>query len=110
MTSVALDIQPFGVGIAAVIFFMGGLLRMVYALMFESAEPGAPTLEGKVLAGAAAFKSTQSGQPALPSKMSITVDNYVSPASGNWRNTSELEPRSVTEGTTKLFTKKSADQ
>ena len=41
MISVALKIEPFGVGIASVFFFMGGLLRMVYALMFESSEPGA---------------------------------------------------------------------
>jgi hypothetical protein len=34
MISMALDIEPFGVGIAVVVCFIGGLLRMAYALMF----------------------------------------------------------------------------
>jgi len=102
MLSMALGIRPFGVGIAVVLFFFGGLMRMVYALMFESEEPGAPTLEEKVLAGTAAFKGPQR-QRALPPESTESAFNFISPGTGNWRDTNELQPTSVVEGTTKLL-------
>ena len=101
MLTVALRLEPFAVAIASVLFFIGGLLRMVYALMFESAEPGAPTLEEKVLGGTAAFKA-QRDNAALP-EPTVSYVGYVSPATGNWRDTNELQPVSVTENTTKLL-------
>ena len=41
--------------------------------------------------------------PALPPQQSIPVSVYAQPQAGNWRDTNDLEPRSVTEGTTKLL-------
>jgi len=103
MISLALNIEPFLVGIAVVVCFIGGLLRMVYALMFESAEPGVPTLEEKVIARAAAFKSTEADPRALPPPQYVPAANQFAPPGGNWRDTNDLQPVSVTEGTTKLL-------
>ncbi len=102
MLSVMLRIDPVAAGVASVFFFMGGVLRMVYALMFESVEPGAPTLEEKIIAGAATFNAKQD-QKALAPDRSDSATSYVSPATGNWRDTNDLQPRSVVEGTTKLL-------
>lgn len=105
MVSMALNIEPFLVGIAVVLCFIGGLLRMVYAVMFESAEPGVPTLEEKVIAGAAAFKSSATAPQALPPPQYIPAANHFAPSGGNWRDTNDLQPTSVTESTTKLLDK-----
>jgi len=105
MISVALRVEPFAVGIASVLFFMGGLLRMVYALMFESNLPGSGTLEDHLAAGKAALAGRGTVQPALPPQREFSVDQYVSPASGNWRDTNDLTPASVTEKTTRLLEK-----
>jgi len=102
MISLALNIEPIGVGIAVVVCFIGGLLRMVYALMFESTDPGGPTLEEKTLGGAAAFKPAN--QHVLPPQHSVPVSGFAGPLAGAWRDTNELQP-SVTEGTTKLLDK-----
>ncbi len=103
MVTLALNIEPFLVGAAVIICFVGGLLRMVYALMFESAESGTPTLEEKVLAGTSSLRSPAPN--ALPPQHSVPAPQYFAPASGNWRDTNELQPTSVTENTTKLLEK-----
>jgi len=103
MITIALKIEPFLVGIAVVLCFIGGLLRMVYALMFESAEVGGQTLEEKVISGAATLRASHT--PALPPQSSMPTSDYISPRAGNWRDTNELEPASVTESTTKLLEK-----
>lgn len=101
MVTVALNIEPFLVGFAVVFCFMGGLLRMAYALMFESSEPGVPTLEEKVLAGANTLSSVKA--KGLPPQSSVPAQNYFTPAAGNWRDTNDLQPTSVTESTTRLL-------
>lgn len=101
MVTVALNIEPFLVGFAVVFCFMGGLLRMAYALMFESSEPGIPTLEEKVLAGANTLSGVKAN--ALPPRSSAPAQSYFTPAAGNWRDTNDLQPTSVTESTTRLL-------
>ena len=103
LITLAFNAKPFGVAIAAVLFFMGGLLRMAYALMFESVEPGGPTLEDKIMGNTPAFKS-QLKQPMLP-EPSVAYVGHVTPRAGNWRDTNELAPPSVVEGTTQLLEK-----
>lgn len=102
MISMGIGIRPFGVGIAVVLCFIGGLLRMVYALMFESEEPGAATLEEKLFAHAATINDPRQ-QKVLPPQQSIPASDFMSPATGNWRDTNDLQPVSVTESTTKLL-------
>ncbi len=108
MLTVALRIEPFLVGFAVVLCFIGGLLRMVYALMFESAEPGAPTLEEKFIAGAAALNAPPPNQQALPNGQSIPASSFMPPTAGNWRDTNDLQPTSVNENATKLLEKDEA--
>lgn len=108
MISMALNIEPFPVGIAVVVCFIGGLLRMVYALMFESAESGTQTLEEKVLTGTSSLRSATPN--ALPPQNAVPAPQYFAPAAGNWRDTNDLQPTSVTEGTTKLLEKDEAPQ
>lgn len=91
------------VPIAAVISFMGGLLRMIYALMFEDKEelifdsdfPKPNAIGGKAK------------QNALPPQQSIPVSDFVPPPPGSWHTTNDLvQPPSVTDNTTKLLQKK----
>lgn len=105
MISLQLKLEPFLVGIAVVLCFVGGLLRMVYALMFESAQPIGSTVDEKLApGGVAAFKS-HPPPSALPPQLSVPTGDYVSPAAGNWRDTNDLQPASVVDGTTKLLEK-----
>jgi hypothetical protein len=99
----ALDVRPFIVAIVAILFTVGGLLRMAYALMFESNQAGEKTIEEKL------FSRNQMTQahdtPALPESRSTPASDYASPA-GTWRDTNELAiPHSVTDNTTKLLEK-----
>ncbi|MBK8467342.1 MAG: zinc ribbon domain-containing protein [Chloracidobacterium sp.] len=103
MISLALNVEPIAVGVAVIICFIGGLLRMVYALMFESAEPSAPTLEEKIVAGTASLHSAKPN--FLPPQNTVPDAQFFAPASGNWRDTNDLTPTSVTESTTKLLEK-----
>lgn len=106
MISVALKVEPIAVGIAVVICFIGGLLRMAYALMFESPDIGAQRSGEKF---AASTPSLPSARPnALPPQNTIPAPEYFAPATGNWRETNDLQPASVTEGTTKLLEKDEA--
>jgi hypothetical protein len=98
-----LRIAPVIIPIVAVLSFMGGLMRIIYALMFES----------KQAAGDAAivsqFTQGQISGPgsygALPPQTSIPVSDFQMPRAGSWRETDDLEPSSVTDSTTKLLEK-----
>lgn len=100
MLSRAIGISPALTGVTAVMLFIGGLLRMVYALMFEDAE--APLeVHGRPPAG---LHGSRAGVNALPAQ-SAYEGAYVNPLGVNWRDTGDLQPRSVVEGTTKLLEK-----
>jgi len=96
--------NPWPIGL--VLFLVGGagVLRIAYALMFESGNPAAlPASSGNqytdhALPGTGATTS-------LPPKQTPSAEEYVSPGIGGWRDTNELEPTSVTENTTKLLEK-----
>jgi hypothetical protein len=97
--------EPFGVVISAILLFVGGLLRMVYALMFESNEPTGKTIEQNMYQAAQTLLNKQPNQNALPPPQSIPAASYIPPSQGNWRDTNDLEPSSVTDPTTKLLQK-----
>lgn len=102
-----LGIEPFLPAISAILFFMGGLLRVVYALMFESGVPGGKTLEEKVLSGTPILAGKEKAGE-LPPARSIPVSVYAPPpGAGHWRDTNDLDqnPSSVTDSTTKLLHK-----
>ena len=98
-----LGIRPWGIPMAAITLFVGGLLRMAYAAMFESPIPSGKTLDESAYAGAQRLLNRQPTAHGLPPQQSYPVSFYVQPAAGNWRDTSDLQPTSVTEGTTKLL-------
>ncbi len=98
-----MNFEGYIVGIAALLTFLGGVLRMLYALLFESNNPGDETLEDTLIETRQKLFSKKSTVNALPPQQSIPVANYVPPAAGHWRDTNELQPKSITENTTKLL-------
>jgi hypothetical protein len=103
MIAVGLRLSPFPIGVVAILLTVGGLLRIAYALMFESNEPGEMTIEEKLLSSSKLKKTPEI--PTLPAKQSTSATDYTSPA-GTWRDTNDLAiPHSVTDNTTKLLEK-----
>ena len=103
--SKGLDITPVFVAITAILLPIGGLLRVAYALMFESSV-GDGVSANEALAGSfAAMPGRHGVQGALPPQRTPASD-YISPPAGVWRDTNDLKtPASVTEETTKLLHK-----
>ena len=93
------------IGLAAVIFFLGGVLRMIYALIFESSNPAEKTLEQNVYQTAQKLLNKKPQANALPPTQSVPASSYIPPMQGNWRDTNDLTPTSVTDNTTKLLQK-----
>jgi hypothetical protein len=89
------------VAISAVIFFAGGLMRILYALLFESSTPGVKSdAAADVPAVAPAQLDARARVSALPPAQSIPVPNFTP----RRMNTAELrQPPSVTENTTRLL-------
>jgi predicted membrane channel-forming protein YqfA (hemolysin III family) len=96
--------EPFAVVISVILLTVGGLLRMIYAWMFESAEPAAPN-EQSSQQNASNILTGSRNQNALPPQQSIPTSSYMPPRAANWRDTNDLEPSSVTDATTKLLQK-----
>lgn len=93
------------VGLAAIIFFLGGILRMIYAAIFESGNPADTTLEENVMQTAQKLLNKKPQANALPPQQEIPASSYIPPTQGNWRDTNDLTPTSVTDSTTKLLQK-----
>ena len=98
----ALDVEPWPMGIAIFLLGGGGLLRIAYALMFES--KFAPALPEGRHDRELNSSTTIVSPAALPP---LAASEYISPQSGRWLDTNDLEPTSVTESTTKLLEKDS---
>jgi hypothetical protein len=97
--------EPFAVVISAILLGVGGLLRMAYALMFESNEPVGGNVARSAFQTAPNFLSGSQNPNALPSSQTIPAASYMPPKHGNWRDTNDLETSSVTDPTTKLLQK-----
>jgi hypothetical protein len=99
LITLALNIEPFLPVLAAILFGVGGLLRVIYALMFESG-----TTARDAITSASLPEITES-RNALPPSYSIPISAYTSPTAGAWRDTNDLQgtPGSVTDSTTKLL-------
>lgn len=95
----------FIVAIAALLTFVGGILRMIYAALFESNDADDATLEENLLQTSRAFLNKKQTANQLPPQQSIPTSAYVPPSAGHWRDTNDLEPSSVTDNTTKLLEK-----
>ena len=97
-------------GFFAIAGFLGGILMMIFSLMFLPKEEKGVSYE----AGfnnphqTAQFTGMNTQQTALPPPTSQPVDSYMPPVAGSWKapDTGELaRPGSVTENTTKLLNK-----
>lgn len=76
------------VGLAALITFWGGILRMAYALIFEGNET--ETLEQKSLKFYRRVFKKEKNQEQLPPAQSIPVSDYSNARQGMWRETADL--------------------
>jgi hypothetical protein len=107
IVTIAAEAEPFFVVAAFILTFVAGILRMLYAFLFESKSPGAvsenvlPDSIQNILPG-------KKSQSALPPQQGVPAASYVPPvAAPNWRETNDLmqKPPSVTDSTTKLLQK-----
>ena len=100
----ALTIGPEPVAITAILLTVGGLLRIAFALMFESGVSGGNILEQNAMAASQTLFAGKKEAGELPPAQSIPASAYAPPGTGRWRETNELEtPGSVTDNTTKLL-------
>jgi hypothetical protein len=105
MIAIALTAGPFVPLMSALLLIGGGMLRSIYAFMFESPGETLGTLpSGTELPGA--------NMPSLNAATDLPAGTYAPPQSGMWRDTNELltEPGSVTDNTTKLLEREARDQ
>jgi hypothetical protein len=95
--------EPWPVGDVVALLGMGGILRIIYALMFESGVPVAlqAAKSSRELNPTAPAFSTS----ALPPQRDIPATEYASPRPAAWRDAETREPASVTDDTTKLLEK-----
>lgn len=97
-----LNFEGYLVGITALLTFLGGVLRMIFALLFESNDPTEKTLEENVYQSAQTLLNKKQKSKSLPPPQSIPASGYIPPTAGNWRDTNDLDKvPSVTEHTTK---------
>ncbi|HMJ09487.1 MAG TPA: hypothetical protein VK468_10805, partial [Pyrinomonadaceae bacterium] len=95
------DMMPWPAGIAVFLLGGGGLLRMVYALFFESGRADGHSLGEAERRPASILPFPQ------PTRQLKAEDgsSYIAPTLFGTPDTNDLEPRSVTEGTTSLLEK-----
>lgn len=93
------------IGILAITGVFGTMMIMIASLIFL---PSSKTSFAKFAAlptpnnhGLPRYQQNQ----ALPPQQSMPASAYTSPQAGNWRDTSDLQPTSITEGTTRLLDK-----
>ncbi len=94
-------------GVSAIIGIFGGMIMAVSALIFlEKAKPAFPVIQNAFPPQSQQYNMPgQMDHAALPPQQSIPVSAYASPQPGNWRDTNDLQPGSVTESTTRLLDK-----
>jgi hypothetical protein len=99
ISTFGLGIEPWPVGLVVAFLGVGGLLRIIYALMFESKTPIAVARDTREIHPPSDFATS-----ALPPQRDIPASQYASPA-GLWVEAETREPASVTDSTTKLLEK-----
>lgn len=99
------------IALMAITGIFGSMLWLLGALVFlPSSKPawaGKPTFASPPLPMPATLHGRQAGM-ALPPQQTQPAANYRSPGVGAWRDTNDLQPTSVTEGTTRLLDQEEA--
>lgn len=98
ISTFGLGIEPWPVGIIVALCGGGGILRILYAVMFEAKHANALSAGANRIEFPAGDFSTS----ALPPQRTMSASEYASPA-GTWRDPATREPTSVTDNTTKLL-------
>jgi hypothetical protein len=102
-----LEPLEFLIGVTAIVCFVGGLLRMLYALLMEEAYPVIEVDQG------AGYAATGIPQVATSARNVALPPASANPATG-WRprpNTAEIyQPPSITENTTRLLNKEDPER
>ena len=92
--------------VSAILGIFGGLILMISSFVFL---PKAPKHllydQNAFLPPGQRPQGPRSDHMALPAEQSIPASSYAAPRAGNWRDTNDLEPASVTENTTRLLDK-----
>ena len=91
--------------ISAVTAIFGGLILMICSLMFLKKERALPPMQYGYPAQPQEIHGTQNQGYALPPQQTMPAQAYGAPRPGNWRDTNDLQPTSVTESTTRLLDK-----
>ncbi|MEO6334365.1 MAG: hypothetical protein ABIO91_05210 [Pyrinomonadaceae bacterium] len=106
MLSIAANLKPFLPLLAVFLFGVGGVLRIVYAMLFESGIGASGVFETNALTGAT------TNATALPPFRYTPASTYASPPGDSWRDTNDLQhqPGTVTDNTTKLLQPDESDQ
>ncbi|MCA1623760.1 MAG: zinc ribbon domain-containing protein [Acidobacteria bacterium] len=103
--SAALNFNPAFFIITGLLTFWGGVLRMLYARIFESNEPSEESLKTGIFSSARKLLNKKQKADTLPPNQSPFDNPYVPPVTNNWRDTNDLIRPSVTDHTTKLLEK-----
>jgi len=105
MITMVTDSPPFMAAGLLFLTVVGGVLRMAYALLFESSESGSATLEQNLKAKTdKVLKKKRQQNPELTAAPA-SAEFYSDPKAQRWLETNELAtpPPSVTDNTTKLL-------
>lgn len=87
--------------IPAFITFLGGILRMIYALLFESNEETEKPIQDSIYQTAPTSLNKNRKSESLSAGQPIPTSNYIQPLVGRWRDTNDLNSvSSVVESTT----------
>ena len=101
ISTFGLGIEPWPVGVVVAGLGFGGLLRIAYALMFESKYPSALPAGGV----AEGQLPGRAGQAFLPPQQTYPASQFTSPQTNRRLDTEPREPSSVTDSTTRLLEK-----
>ncbi len=96
--------------VTAIITFWGGILRMIYAGIFESKIPSQFEDEGFFESVKNTLSGKSKSQKALPPQQNEPISTVYSPPAESWNETTDFPPTSVTEETTKTLNKKKFPQ
>lgn len=92
-------------GSLAILGFFGTVLMLLISFLFlpkdSKLNVGIPVYQAE--AGQQNYFGGQRAAGSLPPQQSIPASAYAPPVAGSWRDTNDLQPTSVTEGTTKFF-------
>jgi len=91
------------VAFAAVFLFWGGILRILYALIFQRKSVANEADKGFIASVKETFLGkTEQTQNALPPQQAQPAASFHEPPLGNWRETNDLEPVKSGEKTRRL--------